>query len=342
MPHSRAATGHIVPRIDDVLVSNLREPMLTMVEDTSPGVHDTLIAACDPQRYRGLGVENWQEHGSCAENLVLALKELNDRAGLKGPKGIGADVTVNSVPAPLNLFMNIPWQQNGDIKFEAPAGKKGDHVRLRAERDLVIIMSACPNDVQSINDKSISDGHFIVEEEGAEDDEDIRQKLQGYETKKKQPQAAAGGRRTSTASTSTTATRKPAPKLNSTPKKTGGGGLAAAKKTAADKKEASADESSADKPAAAASSTAQKATPASSGAANRTPVGQKKPTKTPLGQKKTPIGQTKTPKPAAEPASKPDAAAKADEGESKTEEAAAPAAAPVERKKPRKLQRPAK
>ena len=50
MPHSRAATLHLSPRVKDTLVSNLREAMLTLVEDTSGGVHDTLMAACDPQR----------------------------------------------------------------------------------------------------------------------------------------------------------------------------------------------------------------------------------------------------------------------------------------------------
>ena len=76
MPHTRSGTLHLRPKVNDTLLSNLREPILTMVEDTSPGIHDTLIAACDPPRYKGLGVEKWEEHGSCAENLVLALKEL--------------------------------------------------------------------------------------------------------------------------------------------------------------------------------------------------------------------------------------------------------------------------
>jgi uncharacterized protein YcgI (DUF1989 family) len=171
MSHTRASTLHMVPRVNDVLVSNLREPMLTFIEDTSSGVHDTLIPACDPQRYKALQIEDWEQHGSCAENLVLALKELNDRAGLKGPKGVGASVTVNSVPAPLNLFMNIPWKgDKGDLSFEPPKCKEGDYVRFKAERDIVVIMSACPNDVQQINKGQSKDGHFLVEQ--AEDEED--------------------------------------------------------------------------------------------------------------------------------------------------------------------------
>lgn len=173
MPHTRASTLHMVPRVNDVLVSNLREPMLTLIEDTSSGVHDTLIPACDPQRYKALKIDDWEQHGSCAENLVLALKELNDRAGLKGPKGVGASVTVNSVPAPLNLFMNIPWKgDKGDLSFEAPKCKEGDYVRFKAERDVVVIMSACPNDVQEINKGRSKDGHFLIEHADDSSDEE--------------------------------------------------------------------------------------------------------------------------------------------------------------------------
>ncbi|CAD0014046.1 unnamed protein product [Aureobasidium pullulans] len=169
MPHTRASTLHMVPRVNDVLVSNLREPMLTLVEDTSSGVHDTLIPACDPQRYKALQIEDWEQHGSCAENLVLALKELNDRAGLKGPKGVGASVTVNS----------------GDLSFEAPKCKEGDYVRFKAERDVVVIMSACPNDVQQINKGQSKDGHFLVEH--ADDDSDEETPEEAKKADKKKP-----------------------------------------------------------------------------------------------------------------------------------------------------------
>jgi hypothetical protein len=140
------------------------------------------MAACDPARYRQLGVEHWEEHGSCAENLVLALKELNERAGLKGAKGVGADVTINNVPAPLNLFMNVPWTDDGNISFKAPKSKAGDYVRLRAERDIVIVMSSCPQDVIDINNKKIQDGHFLVE--GGEGDDTPKAK----QTPRRRPQ----------------------------------------------------------------------------------------------------------------------------------------------------------
>ncbi|CZT20731.1 uncharacterized protein RCC_06589 [Ramularia collo-cygni] len=162
--HSRASTLHLIPQVHDTLVTNLREPILTLVEDTSPGTHDTLIPACDPNQYKQLGAPDWEKHGSCAENLVLALKELNERAGLKGAKGVGADVSVNTVPAPLNLFMNVPWEKEGELKFGKPKSKPGDYVRFFAERDVVVVMSACPQDITGINGEEIKDAHFIVED----------------------------------------------------------------------------------------------------------------------------------------------------------------------------------
>jgi hypothetical protein len=120
-------------------------------------------------RYRDLGVENWESHGSCAENLVLALKELNERAGLKGAKAIGAEVTVNSVPAPLNLFMDVRWDEDGRMSLERSKSKPGEYVRLKAERDVVVVMSSCPQDVEGVNVNGAepADAKFVVEEEEA-------------------------------------------------------------------------------------------------------------------------------------------------------------------------------
>lgn len=84
---------------------------------------------------------------------------------MKGPKAVGADVSINSVPPPLNLFMNIPWDDSGEISFDAPKCKKNDYVRFKAERDVVVVMSACPQDILPINNQEPTDAHFIVEGE---------------------------------------------------------------------------------------------------------------------------------------------------------------------------------
>lgn len=135
MEHTRVAVGRIMVRVGDRLVTNRRRPILHLVEDTSPGVHDTLIAACDRYRYALLGCTAY--HDNCTDNLAAALAEL----GLTAPE----------TPSPWNLFMNIPVRADGSLSFEPPVCKPGDYVLLRAEMDCVIAFSACPQDIVPIN-----------------------------------------------------------------------------------------------------------------------------------------------------------------------------------------------
>jgi uncharacterized protein YcgI (DUF1989 family) len=74
MQHTRASLNKIIPQPGDGLYNNKREKLLTVVEDTSGGVHDTMIAACDQQRYEELGGSS--EHRNCADNLVEGLKAI--------------------------------------------------------------------------------------------------------------------------------------------------------------------------------------------------------------------------------------------------------------------------
>src|SRR6266481_4969653 len=55
MEHSRAGMLRMIPKPGDTLLTNRRRPILTVLEDTSGGIHDTLMAACDIYRYQGLG-----------------------------------------------------------------------------------------------------------------------------------------------------------------------------------------------------------------------------------------------------------------------------------------------
>ena len=135
MEHSRVAIGGVFPHVGDTMVTNRREPILTLLEDTSPGIHDTLIAACDRYRYEMLGCEG--HHDSCTDNLAAALGEM----GMTPPE----------TPSPWNMWMNIPVGADGSVSFEAPVSSPGDYVTLRAERDIVIVFSCCPQDVIPIN-----------------------------------------------------------------------------------------------------------------------------------------------------------------------------------------------
>jgi uncharacterized protein YcgI (DUF1989 family) len=169
MCHCRASLLKITPAVGDVMVSQKRAPMVKLVEDTSPGVHDTLIAACDRWRYSGLGVEGY--HESCTDNFWDALDSLSTSSSLSTEEKEALDgmrVKIGgNVPDPFNLFMNIPITQDGEgakrsISFEEPKTKAGDYVVLEALRDVVVVMSACPQDVLTINGKNPVDAHFQV------------------------------------------------------------------------------------------------------------------------------------------------------------------------------------
>jgi uncharacterized protein YcgI (DUF1989 family) len=56
------------------LYSSRSKPILTLVDDTTPGIHDLLFPACDAERYRQLGAVG--HHDSYYDNLHKALVEL--------------------------------------------------------------------------------------------------------------------------------------------------------------------------------------------------------------------------------------------------------------------------
>ena len=135
MEHTRAWLSRIMPKAGDVFVTNHRRAILTMAADTSPGIHDGLIAACDRYRYELLGCQHY--HDNCTDNLAAAMAEL----GLEPPE----------TPSPLNLFMNIPVHADDSVTFEPPVSHPNDYVDLRAELDCIVAFSACPQDIVPIN-----------------------------------------------------------------------------------------------------------------------------------------------------------------------------------------------
>jgi uncharacterized protein YcgI (DUF1989 family) len=149
MEHSRARLQKVNPKVGDSLFTNRRRPILTLMEDTTAGIHDTLIAACDRYRYELLGAVGY--HDNCTDNLANVLKEI-------GWEGLGT-------PGPLNLFMNVGIDAGGKLQFMAPTSRPGQYVSLRAEMEAIIVFSACPQDLVPVNGDSLTptDAHFFIE-----------------------------------------------------------------------------------------------------------------------------------------------------------------------------------
>ncbi len=148
MEHLRPTIGTIFPRKGHFLHTNRRRPILYFEDDTSPGIHDTLLAACDDYRYGLLGCKEY--HDNCTDNLVAAMRQI----GLMPPE----------VPSPLNLWMNIPVDKAGNTTFAEPVSKAGDFVVLRAEMDCIVAMSTCPQDILPINgaQRIIHEVHYQI------------------------------------------------------------------------------------------------------------------------------------------------------------------------------------
>jgi uncharacterized protein YcgI (DUF1989 family) len=136
METSRVWNQRLNPLVGDTFVTNRRDPILTLIEDRSPGVHDTFMAACDRRRYELLGVRGY--HRNCCDNLFEGMFEL----GVTPPRAILAS---------FNIFMNIRVDADGRTLHTLPTvTKAGDSITLRAEMDSFVAFSACPQDIVKI------------------------------------------------------------------------------------------------------------------------------------------------------------------------------------------------
>lgn len=67
------------------------------------------------------------------------------------------------IPCPLNLFMNVPVHGDGRIiSYEEPTSGEGQYVKFRAEMNLVVVMSACPNDAVQTNKWRTVEAHYTI------------------------------------------------------------------------------------------------------------------------------------------------------------------------------------
>ncbi len=113
------------------LRSNLGNPMLTIVADTC-GRHDTLGGACaiesNQVRY---AIEKRHMH-ACRNSFLLAISD---------PKW---HLTKRDVAPNINFFMNVPVTPDGRLTFEDGISNPLKYVEMRAEMDVIAVISNCP------------------------------------------------------------------------------------------------------------------------------------------------------------------------------------------------------
>jgi uncharacterized protein YcgI (DUF1989 family) len=127
------------------LWSNRSNPMLTIVEDIV-GRHDFLLTPCSEATFRHF-YPGRPVHRGCFGNLAEAL----------APYGVAPDM----IPCAFNLFMNVPVAIDGRLRVDPPVSKPGDYLRLRAEMDLVIGLTACS--AYASNGGSFKPIHYEIE-----------------------------------------------------------------------------------------------------------------------------------------------------------------------------------
>jgi aminomethyltransferase len=131
---TRALVDGLFPLPGQGIYDQEGNKLLTLVEDTV-GRHDTFGIACNREYYESFGSP---DHLNCTDNFNREL------------------AAFGYVPRrfwePINFFYNTKIGADGRlIEIEPALSKAGDYVLMRAERDLVVASSACPDDLSPTN-----------------------------------------------------------------------------------------------------------------------------------------------------------------------------------------------
>jgi hypothetical protein len=124
-----AGQGNIFLTTGSVLRSNLGTPLMTIVADTC-GRHDTIGGACSQEsntlRY---GYHTKHQH-ACVENFLL--------------EGARWGLDKRDLVSNINWFMNVPVEADGTMGIVDGISAPGLSVACRAERDVLVLISNCP------------------------------------------------------------------------------------------------------------------------------------------------------------------------------------------------------
>jgi urea carboxylase-associated protein 1 len=124
-----AAQGNIFLRTGSVLLSNEGRPMATLTA-TNVAYHDTIGGACSCESNTLRYGHHTKSQHACVENFLQA----NARHG-RGKRDMVSNI---------NWFMNVPVEADGALGIVDGISSPGLYVDLRAEMDVVVVVSNCP------------------------------------------------------------------------------------------------------------------------------------------------------------------------------------------------------
>jgi urea carboxylase-associated protein 1 len=111
------------------LLSTSLDPLAEIVDDTC-GRHDTVGGACAKES----NVVRYGEHVRHQHACRATFLRYGHQHGLTR-----RDLTAN-----INFFMNVPVDPAGGLRFADGVSAPGKHVELRALRDILVLISNCP------------------------------------------------------------------------------------------------------------------------------------------------------------------------------------------------------
>ena len=118
-----------------VLYSTEGNAMLTIVADTC-GRHDTIGGACSAESNTTRYDLAKRPMHSCRDSFMHALNYCECATHRHMSK---RDITAN-----INFFMNVPVTADGALSFADGISGAGKYVEMRAEMDVVVLISNCP------------------------------------------------------------------------------------------------------------------------------------------------------------------------------------------------------
>jgi uncharacterized protein len=125
------AQGNIYLTAGTQLLSNEGNAMLTIVADTC-GRHDTLGGACSAESNTVRYALDKRHMHSCRDSFLLALAEWDN------------GMTKRDLSSNINFFMNVPVTPQGELTFADGISAAGRYVEMRAEMDVLVLISNCP------------------------------------------------------------------------------------------------------------------------------------------------------------------------------------------------------
>jgi hypothetical protein len=105
--------------------------MLTITADTC-GRHDTLGGACAAESNQVRYALDKRHMHNCRDSFLCALGRADN------------GMTKRDLTSNINFFMNVPVTPDGGLTFADGVSEAGKYVEMRAEMDVMVLVSNCP------------------------------------------------------------------------------------------------------------------------------------------------------------------------------------------------------